>query len=567
MKINHYVLLALIVILGFVLRIYLLDKYPPALNWDEVSHGYNAYSILKTGSDEWGKVFPLDNFRAYGDYPLPLNLYLTIPFIAFFGLGEFSIRLPHAILGTLTIIAFYFLSEAIFKNKHLSLLGVFLVAIDPWNLFSSRFVLQSNLSVFFLTASIALFLNREKHKLLLPLSVLSFGLTLFSYHSTRIFTPLFFLAIVFIYRKELVPFFKSYRTTALFTIALAILFFAPLPFILSNPESRARSNWVFLINPGAVNEIENQRNNSSLPETVRHIVYNRPIYLAEHAVSNYFDYYSPKYLFFSGGTQHQFSIPNIGLLYPINSIFFYLGIYYLFRGVLKKDKDYRLLLAWLILAPIPAAITQEKMAVIRSSTMLPLPELLTCLGIFEIGKLLRQSSSYLMSCAYILYIGVLVISLVGYLNLYFGKYATEYSSAWQYGYKEAVSYAADHYQDYDNIIVTKKYGEPHEFFLFYGAMFQSSWAQPESYKSDPGLIRFHQSDWYWVDRFDKFYFVNDWQIPHDTSQFKMESGGVVPVTPKTLLITSPGNYPVGWKVLETIKFLDGKTAFDIVKPS
>jgi len=29
------------------------------LNWDEVSHGYNAYSILKTGKDEWGKTFPL----------------------------------------------------------------------------------------------------------------------------------------------------------------------------------------------------------------------------------------------------------------------------------------------------------------------------------------------------------------------------------------------------------------------------------------------------------------------------------------------------------------------------
>src|SRR3990172_13096951 len=82
-----------LILLAFGLRFVLLAYNPPSLNWDEVSHGYNSYSILKTGMDEWGKSFPITNFRAYGDYPLPLNLYLTIPFIAIFGLTEFALRL------------------------------------------------------------------------------------------------------------------------------------------------------------------------------------------------------------------------------------------------------------------------------------------------------------------------------------------------------------------------------------------------------------------------------------------------------------------------------------------
>src|SRR4030065_186229 len=129
MKINHSQL-ALIVIscIGLFLRVIYLDRFPPGISWDEISHGYNAYSILKTGFDEWGK-FPLSNFRAYGDYPLALNLYLTIPFIAVFGLNEFSIRLPHALLGVLTIVASYFLSLGLTKNKNISLLTAFLVAI------------------------------------------------------------------------------------------------------------------------------------------------------------------------------------------------------------------------------------------------------------------------------------------------------------------------------------------------------------------------------------------------------------------------------------------------------
>src|SRR3989304_6986104 len=86
---NKY--LVLIFLLTVLLRFVYLTYAPPSLNWDEVSQGYNAYSILKTGRDEWGRLLPLANFRAYGDYPVALNLYLTIPFIAIFGLSEFSL--------------------------------------------------------------------------------------------------------------------------------------------------------------------------------------------------------------------------------------------------------------------------------------------------------------------------------------------------------------------------------------------------------------------------------------------------------------------------------------------
>src|SRR5258706_5616060 len=107
-KLNNYKWLILIIFFGAVLRFTALSQMPPALNWDEISHGYSAYSILKTGHDEWGQLLPVTNFRAYGDYPLPLNLYLTIPFEVVFGLTTTAIRLPHALLGTLTIVAVYF---------------------------------------------------------------------------------------------------------------------------------------------------------------------------------------------------------------------------------------------------------------------------------------------------------------------------------------------------------------------------------------------------------------------------------------------------------------------------
>jgi hypothetical protein len=151
--------------------------------------------------------------------------------------------------------------------------------------------------------------------------------------------------------------------------------------------------------------------------------------------------------------------------------------------------------------------------------------------------------------------GVLLTAFTeNYLLTLVNGYPAKYSEAWQYGYQQAVSYAKANYLKYDKIIITKKYGEPHEYVLFYWP-----W-DPQSYRNDPNLIRYYQTGWYWVDRFDKFYFVNDWQV----KDMKLESGGKIDCSnTKCLLITSPGNYPPGWKKLETINFLDGQPAFEI----
>ncbi|MBX4205580.1 phospholipid carrier-dependent glycosyltransferase [Candidatus Microgenomates bacterium] len=590
-KISNYIFLVPIILIAIALRFILLDKFPPSLNWDEVSHGYNAYSILKTGRDEWGKILPISNFRAYGDYPLALNLYLTIPSIAIFGLNEFGIRFPHAILGVLTVVTTYFFVYGLTKKKNLSLLTSLLVAIDPWTVFTSRFVLQSNLSIFFLVLSGALFFNREKSKSFLPLSIVSFGLTLFSYHTTRIFSPLLLIIIILVYRDNLISSFKRIKKVYLISIFLLALFFVPLPFILFNPEARARSSVVFLVDEGATQRIINLRNNSKLPVLAKKLLFNRPTYFAFNFSKNYLDYFSPEFLFLSGGTQYQFSIPDHGLVYVVNLPFFFIGLLILVKKA-RKDKDYQVILAWLLLAPIPASITQERYAVLRSSTMIPLVELLSVIGLFASIAWLKSKNNLknIASIVMVIYFIGLAYGLENYMTKYITQYPVKYSWAWQYGYKEAISYIKDHYNDYDKIIFTKKYGEPHEFILFY-----NSW-DPKNYRDNSELIRFYQSNWYWVDRFDKYYFINDWNIPlaknsQGWDRFKLEymenKGNVytecgyvdqntLPIGKhnvreggKCLLITSPGNVPDDkWDKLKTINFLDNKPAFEIyeIKP-
>jgi hypothetical protein len=284
-------------------------------------------------------------------------------------------------------------------------------------------------------------------------------------------------------------------------------------------------------------------------------------------VKNYVDYFSPKYLFLKGGTQYQFSIPNRGLLYLINLPFFYLGVLLVLYKVCKKKSDniYKLLIAWLILAPIPASITNERFAVLRSSTLLPLPEIFTVFGLSFIYQKVICSNSILKTfkyCFLLFYLFLLGISLARYLNDYLEVYPKVYSQSWQYGYKEVVEFSKENYNKYDKIIITKKYGEPHEFFLFYWP-----W-DPKQYKNDPKLIRFYKSNWYWVDGYNRFYFVNDWDIPKEEWQvFTLESKkeSIDCTYLKCLLITTEGNYPKGWRIIKTINFLDGSVAFEILE--
>jgi hypothetical protein len=370
------------------------------------------------------------------------------------------------------------------------------------------------------------------------------------------------LIILILYWKTIIDEFKKNKYLKILSVVGLLIFIYSLTTVFLNSQSRARSKWVFLINEGTVGQIIEKRNNSNLPIVIKRFLYNRPTFFITQFTKNYLDYFSPKFLFIKGGTNYQLSVPERGLIYIINLPFFYIGLLVLIINSLKKKREYLFMLTYLFLAPIPAAITSERFAVIRSTTMLPFTEIVIALGLFWtiswISKIIKTKN--LKIVVFAIYLLVLFISIRNYMKYYFGDYTKNFSWVWQYGYKQAVDFTKDNYNDYDKIIITKKYGEPHEYFLFYWP-----W-DPEKYKSDLNLIRFFQSDWFWVDRFDKFYFVNDWDIPKEEWQpFVIESKkyDVDCKNIKCLLITSPGNFPKTWNKIKTINFLDGKPAFEI----
>ncbi|TSC88950.1 MAG: Uncharacterized protein G01um10145_659 [Microgenomates group bacterium Gr01-1014_5] len=547
---KHYkFLLVGIVLLAAFLRFFQISAVPPALNWDEISHGYNAYSILKTGKDEWGVSWPMI-FRAYGDYKLPVYTYLTSISEAFFGLNEFAVRLPSAFAGVLTVIFTYLLANRLF-TKQVGLVSAFLVAVVPWSLFLSRAGLEANLALALFTAGAYFLFQPPRANFIL--AALFLGFSMWTYNSYRVFVPLFAICLCFAYRDSL-------RTEQLKkhlpAIVIFFLLLSGVVWQMVNPEGQARYSLVAILDEGAINQIENLRNSSDLDPFVSRILYNKATYFGFNFAKNYLAHLTPQFLFINGGTHYQFSIPGTSLLYLVNIPFFYLGVLLLLKG---RTKTGFFMLGWLLLAPIPAALTREAPHVLRSITFLPVPLIITAFGLWKFIAQVKFSQSIKKYVSGI-YLVILVVSLGFYMVNYFGSYTKNYSWTWQYGYKEAVDYTKTNYDKYDQIIVTKKYGEPHEFFLFYWP-----W-DPDKYRNDQKLERYAQSGWFWVDGFDKFIFVNDWEIPkNENIGWKTERDKPIDISSKTLLITSPNTYPPGWKKLKTIKFLDNKPAFDILE--
>src|SRR3989344_6212921 len=194
---KNFILISIIT-LASVLRLWQLGVAPPSPDWDEAALGYNAYSILKTGRDEYGTFLPLP-LRSYDDYKPPLYVYIAVPFIAAFGLDTWVVRLPSALLGISTVLATYLLVVEIFRRWQwkderikdwVPVLSALLLAISPWHIQFSRIAFEANVGVTLNVWALVAFFTGLTHNKLLPLSAFLFGLALYAYHSERIFVPL-----------------------------------------------------------------------------------------------------------------------------------------------------------------------------------------------------------------------------------------------------------------------------------------------------------------------------------------------------------------------------------------
>ncbi len=540
--------LLIIVILSFFLRFYKVTEDPPALNWDETSIAYNAYSILKTGKDEWNQPFPA-HFKSYGEYKLPVQIYLSVPGIYFFGLNELGVRITPVVYGTLTVLIMFFLAQTLFESELAGLAAAFLLGISPWHIHLTRASFESSLATLWVVLGIWFLVKGFKKERWFVFSMIPFALSVFTYNSARIFTPMFLFATLLIYRKKLIEF----KKIILISLVVFTILLIPLAPFLFSGERSARYKLVSITDdPGLIPRINENRGNSHLPQPLPRLIHNKITYVGFYFARNYLAHFTPQFLFVSGAPHKQHHVQNIGELYWFQAPFLLAGLFALFY---LRNKFKGMLLAWVLLAFIPVAVTNDSIPhALRTLIAAPFYQLICALGfVFSFRWFKRRTLLIKISSGLILTV-IIIASIIYYLYQYYVIYPVAYSRDWQYGYKQAVDYINNHKDEYDQIVFSRVYGEPHMFTLFYLKY------DPAKYQNNPSLVRYETYDWVWVLNFDKFYFPD---LGDKGTQFT----DIVKANPhkKLLFIGRKGDFPKEIPRLLSINFLNEENAFDIVE--
>lgn len=352
-------LIVVIFLLGFFLRTYKLDQYPVGFHNDEVSIGVNAYSLLKTLRDKNGNFLPF-TINQFGDYRPAGYLYFVVPSIKLFGLNEFSVRFPGVLFGALSIIFVYFFAQLVFKNKKLAFLSALILAFSPWHINLSRASSESVVSLFFVLCGFYFYLEwltSKKKSIFLIAGLLLLIASYFFYHSARIFVPLVFLVINFLYVKSLDQRKKiiSYLAFGLVSATMALAVFVSSGF--------SRPAQVSIFNTPHIRYLLEEQIREDHGENIltTRLFHNKVVNYASALFQNFGSYITIDYLFISGGFPIRYQIPSSGLLYLVDLPFFLIGLFLLlYHYFLKKNKLLLLPIIFFLTGLLPAVITTEE---------------------------------------------------------------------------------------------------------------------------------------------------------------------------------------------------------------
>ncbi len=183
-KIKLLFFLALIIGVAFAVRIWRVTEAPATVNWDEAAVGYNAYSLLKTGKDEFGKAFPV-SLRSFDDYKPALYSYLSVIPTAVLSPGELSVRLTSVLSGTILVFSVLYITSKLTGNIRPGILAGLFVAVSPWAIHFSRIAFEANLGVAIYFLAIAVFVMSLKNHRAYTVSAILFVVSMYAYHAQR----------------------------------------------------------------------------------------------------------------------------------------------------------------------------------------------------------------------------------------------------------------------------------------------------------------------------------------------------------------------------------------------
>ncbi len=511
--------LAIIIAIGAFFRLESLTQLPIALFGDEIDVGYQAWSLISTGRDYMGHLLPT-YIQSLAEWRAPLLMYLTAPFVGILGPTDLAIRLPVALTGIASIYLIYLLTITLFNSdsslrggkadvaislqnrnavisqrsllegnparrlligpqeshlKFLPLLSALLLALTPWHIHYSRAAFEVVPLIFLIMLGTLLFLRGKYFASLIP-----FILTLYTYSTAMVFTPLFLLGLLFIEKPSLSL--KKNWTRLILPLILA----APVIYNVFFGAAGGRFNLVSIFgDPKIIESVILQRTDPWVSKSFIEVFFHNKYHaILMTFVNNYLTAFSPQFLFISGDPFFRHSISMVGELLIVTLPLLLAGLFYLLKNLSQKEN--KLLLLWLLLAPIPSSLTTNGGThATRLFLMIPPLILISSLGgIYLLGLIsaaitkhsspvgatrpvARYSDNPVIFITILVFLALLTTSFSIYYHRYSAHYRYESASLWGYGFKNIFTDLRPLTSQYDKVYINNTYQPTLLLFLFY----------------------------------------------------------------------------------------------------
>jgi len=358
-------LLTFLICLSFFFRLFNLSEVPSGFHMDEAFAGYNAYSILTTG-ESVNRVFLPRYINLFGDFRPAGIVYLIIPFVKFIGLTELAVRLPVAIVGSISPFLIFLFVRKLTKNFLAGYLSALFLTISPWHIVLSRGTAEQVLGIFFaiLLSYIVLFIVEKRNFFWFVAAYLALFFSFWTYTAINLFMLMYLPVVaIFIWYRTL----SKKMVICWVLMAILYLIFPVLHgVIFESATGRAKQ----IVDFGGPNGFSNGKDyvfkvlsqeNIQMPVLLTRTWHNSLFYGLESVSQRYFNYLSPNFLFFLEFSPERYKVPDIKLLYPLMGIAILQSLYYFVRSPKLSDhrKNLGLVIGMLLVSPVSAAITTD----------------------------------------------------------------------------------------------------------------------------------------------------------------------------------------------------------------
>jgi len=444
-KVTHCALLLPILLLVCVFHFWELDRSPPGFYVDESSIGYNAYSILRTGSDEHGVWMPL-YFKAFGDYKNPIFIYSVVPLIEIYGLSPWTVRLTAALFGLGTAFLFGLIVRESTTGEHSAIYGFALAGLTPWLFSLSRIGFEVISFVFLLALAWWSWLKaiRGHSSLWFFMTGMAWGLSIFAYSTARLIVPVYVLTLISCYLSELRTMGMRWLCGAIPFVSFVLLL---VLWSVSNPGSLTARFSAISIWAGDADAFS----------TITTFF------------TNYWSYFSPQFLFIDGDPNLRHHTGHGGELFLFTFPAMLCGLVFAWQNRARPLERFTLIA--FLLFPLAASLTSGSFHALRTVNGLLFILLLVVWGVQILWPIVRSQKALLVVCVL-----AVVIECGSFFYDFFVKYPDRARAWFNDGVSAAIQAGLQHknprlyYSVFALADENFDANHPYIYFLFFGRL-------------------------------------------------------------------------------------------------